>query len=232
MPLNIEHIVPRAKGGTNRVSNLVIACVECNQKKAARSIEEFLHGKPELLKRIKTQLRTPLKDAASVNTTRWALFEQLKATGLPVLTGSGAQTKFNRHVFGVEKEHWLDALCVGRINGVSDFEELKILQIRCTGRGAYQRTRLNRYGFPRGYLMRQKKVHGFATGDMVKAIVPKGKLKGIHTGRVAVRQSGKFNIQKQNETVQGVNWKYCRLLSNNDGYGYEWFRHSPHSSRL
>jgi hypothetical protein len=33
-------------------------------------------------------------------------------------------------------------------------------------RGSYRRTRLNRFGFPRGYLMRRKQVRGFQTGDL------------------------------------------------------------------
>jgi hypothetical protein len=41
---------------------------------------------------------------------------------------------------------------------------------------------------------RFKFVKGFQTGDMVKAIVPQGKKAGIHTGRVAVRSTGSFNI--------------------------------------
>ncbi len=30
VPLQVEHIMPRARGGSNRVSNLTIACVSCN----------------------------------------------------------------------------------------------------------------------------------------------------------------------------------------------------------
>ena len=30
VPLNIDHIVPKSAGGSNRVSNLVLACVDCN----------------------------------------------------------------------------------------------------------------------------------------------------------------------------------------------------------
>ena len=116
-PLNIDHVVPRAKGGSDRVSNLVLACTECNQKKGAQPLEVFLKGKPEQFERIRRQLKAPLRDAAAVNATRWALFNALKQTGLPVATGTGAQTKFNRKAFGIPKEHWLDALCVGRING-------------------------------------------------------------------------------------------------------------------
>jgi 5-methylcytosine-specific restriction endonuclease McrA len=40
--LQKEHIVPKALGGTNTISNLAIACIPCNQKKAALSIEIFL----------------------------------------------------------------------------------------------------------------------------------------------------------------------------------------------
>lgn len=117
-----------------------------------------------MLGRIKGQLKAPLKDAAAVNVTRWTLFNALKAFCFPIETRSGALTKFNRHTFDVPKAHWLDVLCAGRINGVYYPKDMGVLEVRCTGRGSYQRTRFNRYGFPRGFLMRQKRVHGFATG--------------------------------------------------------------------
>ncbi len=88
------------------------------------------------------------------------------------------------------------------------------------GRGAYQRTQVNAYGFPRGYLMREKRVRGFATGDMVLANVPGGKKSGSHFGRVAVRKSGSFNIQKPEGAVQGISWKHCRIVQRGDGYRY------------
>jgi 5-methylcytosine-specific restriction endonuclease McrA len=34
VPLEIEHIQPKSKGGSNRISNFTIACVRCNQKKS------------------------------------------------------------------------------------------------------------------------------------------------------------------------------------------------------
>jgi hypothetical protein len=77
--------------------------------------------KPDVLKRIQAQRKRPLKDAAAVNSTRWALFNQLKKTELPVTTGSGGQTKFNRTRLQLPKCHWLDAACVGKV------EELKVL---------------------------------------------------------------------------------------------------------
>ena len=65
VPLNIEHIHPKAQGGTNRVSNLAIACIPCNTKKGARSIEAFLAKDPARLARIRAELKRPLKDAAA-----------------------------------------------------------------------------------------------------------------------------------------------------------------------
>jgi hypothetical protein len=79
---------------------------------------------------------------------------------------------------------------------------------------------MDKYGFPRGYLMREKSVEGFQTGDMVRATVTKGKKVGKYVGRVAVRASGNFNIQMSKEVVQGINHRYCTMVQRADGYGY------------
>ena len=82
----------------------------------------------------------------------------------------------------------------------------------------------------RSYLTRQKRVHGFATGDMVRAEVPSGKKAGTYQVRVTVRNSGSFNIQTSEGIIQGIGWRHCQQLSYNDGYGYAWLRPAPHSS--
>ena len=82
----------------------------------------------------------------------------------------------------------------------------------------------------RSYLTRQKRVHGFATGDMVRAEVPSGKKVGTYQVRVTVRNSGSFNIQTSEGVIQGIGWRHCQQLSYNDGYGYAWLRPAPHSS--
>ena len=96
VPLQIEHIEAKTNGGSSRISNLGLSCEPCNTKKGKLDIKVFLKNKPELLAKILKQAKASLKDAAAVNSTRWALFEALKATGLPVETGSGGRTKFNR----------------------------------------------------------------------------------------------------------------------------------------
>ena len=219
VPLEVEHIVPKSKGGSNRLSNLCLACHACNTKKGNQSIEAFLEKKPELLQKIILKAKQPLKDAAAVNSTRLELAKQLKASKLPVELSSGGRTKFNRSQLSIPKTHALDAACVGIVNGIEGWN-VPTLEITCTGRGSYQRTRLNQYGFPRGYLTRQKSIKGFQTGDQVKAVVPQGKKAGVYKGRVAVRASGSFNITTEAGTVQGISYRYCELISRNDGYGY------------
>ncbi len=219
VPLQVEHIQPKANGGSNRISNLCLACQPCNQKKGTNPVEEFLKKKPEILKKVLSQSKAPLKDAAAVNSTRWALYNALKKTGLEVKTGSGGRTKYNRSLLGIPKTHALDALCVGEVHKVTRWN-LCTLLVKSMGRGEYQRTRVTSSGFPRGYLLRQKSVYGFQTGDVVKAVVKKGKKVGVYQGRVAIRATGSFNIQTKTGVVQGISHKCCTLVQRNDGYLY------------
>ena len=224
VPLQVEHIHAKAAGGSNRASNLTLACGPCNAEKAARDIREFLVNDPARLAHILKQAKAPLRDAAAVNATRWTLLTALKKTGLPVQTGTGGRTKWNRSRLGIVKTHALDAACVGVVRDVRG-TCVPTLRVKCTGRGSRCKTRMNKYGFPRAYLTRRKTAFGFRTGDMVQATVPAGKNKGTHKGRVAIRMTGNFNIQPgiaDATTVQGISHKHCRVLQRADGYGYAW----------
>jgi hypothetical protein len=68
--------------------------------------------------------------------------------------------------------------------------------------------------------MQGKRVYGFATGDLVRAEVSKGKRIGTYVGRVAVRETGRFNITVGDKVIQGIGHKNCRLLQRADGYAY------------
>ncbi|MGK7916162.1 MAG: RNA-guided endonuclease IscB [Prochloraceae cyanobacterium] len=226
-PLEVEHIQPKSKGGTNRVSNLAIACVPCNQAKSNLDIREFLADKPSILKRVLAIAKAPLFDAAVVNSTRWKLFNSLKETGLTVTTGTGGQTKFNRTQQGLAKKHYLDAACIGNTSKLEILTNQPLL-IKCAGHGKRQVIHVDKFGFPRrnkfNQLIRKsaliKTVKGFQTGDIVKAIITKGKKIGSYLGKVAIRSTGSFNIKTVTQTVQGINYKYCKQVHLCDGYVY------------
>lgn len=160
-----------------------------------------------------------LKNAAAVNITRWAQLGALRATGLPVETDSGGRTKFNRVRLDIPKAHEFYAACV---NAVADVRRptQPALKVKCNGRGSRSWTRNDVFSFPRGYLMRQKSFKGFCTGDMVRATVATGKKTCTHTGRVAIRATGSFNIQTSSGVVQGVGRKHCKVLMRGDDYAY------------
>lgn len=217
-PLNIDHVRPKAHGGSNRVSNLVLACIPCNQRKKALPVEEFVTDRTRLA-RILRWVKVPLKDAAAVNATRWSLLNSLKATGFAVRTGSGGLTKYNRLRSGLPKMHAIDALAVGNVDFVATYPAVVTIA-KATGRGTYKRTIPNAYGFPRLKLTRTKRHFGFATGDTVRAVVPAGKKAGTHIGRVVVRKSGSFNIATSTGTIQGIHHRHCQLLRRGDGWHY------------
>jgi hypothetical protein len=151
-----------------------------------------------------------------VNVARQFILDGLHQMGYPVTCWSGGRTKWNRTRFGLPKTHALDALCVGEVAKVGRAQQ-PVLHIRGVGRGVRCRTNVDAQGFPRGYKMRQKRVQGFQTGDLVRAEVPQGRWAGVHVGRVVVRRSGSFRIGQADH----ISWRYCQLWQRADGYEYE-----------
>jgi hypothetical protein len=157
-----------------------------------------------------------------VNTTRWKLFECLKALGLPVECGSGGLTKYNRVTRGLEKAHWRDAACVGKSTPETvQIAGVKPLLIKANGHGSRQMCRMNKYGFPRTSPKQTSVVNGFQTGDMVRAVVTSGVKIGTYVGKVAVRATGSFNITTLERTVQGISHRFCTVVHHCDGYSYQ-----------
>lgn len=217
IPLNIEHLQPRSRGGSDRISNLAIACIECNQSKGSQLVEEFLKDKQELLAKIRTQVKAPLRDAAAAQSTRSALWRVLDAM-LPTRVGSGGRTKWNRKRCGLLKSHTLDALAVGEVDTVTELAST-VLVASCAGRGCHARTRTDRNGFPRLWLPRRKRFFGFATGDLVRAVVPAGKFAGTYVGRVMVRSTGRHKVTTRVGPVD-TSHVNLTLLQRADGYAY------------
>ena len=132
IPLDIEHVIPKSIKVDNRVSNLVIACKECNSEK--RDIHpNDLDGKiGERARKALKNTKKSLADAAHVNTIRWKIVETLKQIGLPVCYGTGGRTKYNRTQASLPKTHYYDAASVGCIPKDTD---IKVLNIAAMGYG-------------------------------------------------------------------------------------------------
>ncbi len=100
--LQVEHIVPKARGGSDRVDNLTLACEPCNQRKGNKTAAEF--GFPQ----IQTQARLPLRDAAHVSALKTALLTQLRQQfgEERVQVRYGYQTKYHRiQILNLPKSH-------------------------------------------------------------------------------------------------------------------------------
>jgi len=217
VPLQVEHIVPKARGGTKRVSNLAIACEPCNPAKGQQPAAEF--GHPE----VQAQAKCPLSDAAAVNASRWALYRRLQPTGLPVQVGTCGCTKGNRTQRGLPKAHGIDAACVGMSTPQHVLcAGIVPLVIAATGRHSRQMCRTNASGFPDKAPKATSVVAGMRTGDLVRAVVPVPAItRGTYIGRLAVRATGSCNVKSRGGTVQGIHIRHCRPLHRADGYSYQ-----------
>jgi HNH endonuclease len=216
----IDHIIAKSNGGTNSTFNLTPACRLCNKKKSNLSLIEF--GK--LMNKDYSHLEPKKlpKDAAIVQSARNYMVKEIAKLVSDTTTYDAWLTKFNRDQLGLTKQHYYDALSVGEIKDYKFLTD-KVLTISAKGRGSRQMCLMDKFGFPRTSAKSSKSVKGFQTGDIVKAVVPFGSKQGEYLGRVAVRSSGRFDIQNKDGSIQqGIGYKCCCLLQRNDGYSYDY----------
>jgi 5-methylcytosine-specific restriction endonuclease McrA len=180
--LQVEHLVPIARGGSSRVSNLTLACDPCNKRKGTQTACEF--GFPA----IQAKARQPLKDAAHVSALKTSLVQNLQAhfgTSQVSIT-YGYETKYQRiQVLTLPKSHTNDAIAIACSLGEVVTPLETVYQIRCLARGQYQRFN----GFHSEHkCLSSRKVCGFKLYELVKA---KGEV-GYIAGR---REKGAFVIK-------------------------------------
>lgn len=104
--LEIEHIIPKSRGGSNRVSNLTIACHTCNQSKGNLTAEDFGHPS------IQSKAKKPLRSTAFMNIVKKRLFELLIRNDKSTSYTYGYITKRNRIQFNISKSHFNDAFII------------------------------------------------------------------------------------------------------------------------
>jgi hypothetical protein len=144
----LDHIQPRSRGGSDRVSNLALSCHACNVAKGDHTAAEF--GHPE----VAALAKQPLRDAAAVNATRFALCDELRKLGLPLTSLVWRTHQVEPGALLAPQDARAGCGCrVGELAGGTASRHTT-LAIKATGRGRYSRTNVDEHGFPVGYLMR------------------------------------------------------------------------------
>jgi 5-methylcytosine-specific restriction endonuclease McrA len=171
VPLEVEHIIPRSRGGTDRVSNLTLACRDCNLKKGDKTAEEF--GYPQL----QTQAKKSLKATAGINTIRWKIVETLDAEHT-----YGYVTKYNRKKLGLEKSHINDAFVIAGGTTQERCRPYTVIHVRRRNRSL----QLNRKGFKPSV---RRKSYALQPYDLVKFEGKLWTVKGVFSYGKQVRLS-------------------------------------------
>ncbi|BAZ18783.1 hypothetical protein NIES4071_106680 (plasmid) [Calothrix sp. NIES-4071] len=166
-PLEIEHIHPKSKGGSDRFSNLTLSCHKCNQEKSNMLIDEFLKHDPARLDNIKKHKKQSLRDAAAVNSTRNKLFNTVLNLNLPVSSGNGAATKMMRIKSNLPKAHFIDAGCVNASKQVT-LKTFQPLQVKSNGHGNRRFVTVDKHGFPRKNYAPKQVRKDWKAGDIIK----------------------------------------------------------------
>ena len=232
----LDHIVPKSLGGTDRASNLVVCCHECNAEKGHRLVSEFLADKPARLAAIRRIRESSLAEAAHLNTILPELLRKLGGLGFTVSKRDSYTTSWTRRRFGVAKTHANDALCQGSPNQLALLPH-HTLVIQATGHGDRQMLRpQDRHGNPRGRgyrdycaLSRQRqgytscpghrdprrRVDGVGSGDLIRFTHPRH---GTLTGYGALDKRKSRVPLKHDGRLVSVGTPQAQLLSRNHGY--------------
>jgi len=202
VPLQIEHLIPKSRGGSDRASNLVIACDSCNKRKATQTAEEFGYA------HLQIQARQPLKDAAHVSSIKTAIVKPLAQQfgSERVAISYGFETKYKRiQVLALPKSHANDAVAIACEIGEIVKPGSSVYQIRCIGRGNYQLYNGKRSEHK---VWAPKKLHGWKLYELVEA---KGQM-GYIGGR---RVKGAFVVKDvgSGKTLLEVTPRKLRRLS-------------------
>ena len=241
--IEVDHVVPRSKNGSDRVSNLVTSCRRCNQKKDNRSLAEFLKRKPARLKKIEAQLRRSLSSASHMNYLMHLLRRGLEGMGTPVEESDAISTAYTRKALGVKKTHANDAACLGGPEKLINVPT-EVTVVRSVGHGrrrmlstpnqhgtpgyktgpkgrnspyrAYCRLPREVQGFTTmpGHKLQQRRVRGITSGDLIRYTHP---VDGAVTGYVKVTNG---NTRAEADGKRGVKLQAVTLLERDNGYRY------------
>jgi hypothetical protein len=200
IPLEIGHVIPSSRGGSDRASNLTIACHMCNQKKGNKTAAEFGHPEIEAL------CKKSLKASAFMNTVRWELVRRLKNLyGKTAVNHTyGYITKKLRIDLGLEKSHVNDAFAISKGTDQERCRPHAVKQTRRNNRSL----QTNRKGF-KPSIRRER--YKFQPHDLVRYNLQVYPVKGVFNYGAWIR------LQNENGKDINSNIKNVELITYGKG---------------
>ena len=212
----VEHMLPKSRGGSNRIDNLTLSCHNCNQKKDTLTAEEFIKQTlpakkaAAKLKQLPNEKRL-FKYMAHMNATRWALYNAIDEKYPNVEITYGYITKHNRIKACRPKAHHIDAKCItGFVNVPSIDQTVVKIKMRRHNR------QLHRATFSKGHIRKAACLPTITFGFQLYDLVLFNNHRYYIKGR---RSSGSFALA----SVEGLKdekrtYKKLILLAHTNAY--------------
>ena len=204
----VEHMLPKAKGGSNRIDNLTLSCHSCNQKKGTLTAEEFIKQTlpaekvAKKLKQLSKEKRL-FKYMAHMNATRWALYNAINDKYPNVKMTYGYITKYNRIQASLPKAHHIDAKCITGFAQVPSFDTTVVkVKMRRHNR------QLHRATFSKGHVRKAASLPTVMFGFRLYDIVMYNNHRYYIKGR---RSTGSFTLVSV-EGLKDENRTYKKLV--------------------
>lgn len=237
--LEVEHVVPRSRGGTDCPNNLTASCAPCNRARGNMPIERFLAGAPGRLTRImRGRTLTDLTGAAHLNIVMPTVLRELGSLGLPVEHTDAARTSWNRLNLNIPKSHVADAAVLGNCLSLRDLPDTALTmssrprngrrfraQVDAHGTARSKRwpdyARLNAYErasvWPPGHSSSQKRFgdQHIASGDLVCI---RHRTAGLITGQAVIQHAGTRVKIVGTKPSRSASISKTKLLRRNPGF--------------
>ena len=212
----VEHMIPKAKGGSNRIDNLTLSCHSCNQKKGTLTAEEFIKQTlpaekvAKKLKQLSKEKRL-FKYMAHMNATRWALYNAINDKYKNVKMTYGYITKYNRIQAGLPKAHHIDAKCITGFAQVPSFDTTVVkMKMRRHNR------QLHRATFSKGHVRKAASLPTVMFGFRLYDIVMYNNHRYYIKGR---RSNGSFTlVSLEGLKDEDRTYKKLTLLAHTNAY--------------
>lgn len=212
----VEHMLPKAKGGSNRIDNLTLSCHSCNQKKGTLTAEEFIKQTlpaekvAKKLKQLSKEKRL-FKYMAHMNATRWTLYDAINDKYPNVKMTYGYITKYNRIQAGLPKTHLIDAKCITGFAQVPSFDTTVVkMKMRRHNR------QLHRATFSKGHVRKAASLPTVMFGFRLYDIVMYNNHRYYIKGR---RSNGSFTlVSLEGLKDEDRTYKKLTLLAHTNAY--------------